>query len=220
MQTIFIFPFCPVRIICSNNSTVFLSTPLLPRRLPPDPSLVRHRLAIGPRKMALVVKIWGPYPQFGETKMIPEHAQVLFKEFAFSCVAHAGQVSALCFPTVNFCFRPREHFVLKENELIYVATAVKLCKKIVMRTRMSALLLDISTIFFFFLGGGGGIVGYPIELIRAACSLFPTQPRNSQSSVFTWRHTRHIGVQKPKPVKLRPYWCTKPILWELDLLMF
>ena len=150
MQTIFIFPFCPVRIICSNNSTVFLSTPLLPRRLAPDPSLVRHGRAIGPRKMALVVKIWGPYPQFGETKMIPEHAQVLFKEFAFSCVAHAGQVSALCFPTVNFCFRPREHFVLKENELIYVAPAVKLWKKIVMRTRNEGI-ITISSIFFFFL---------------------------------------------------------------------
>ena len=93
--------------------------------------------------------------------MIPEHAQVLFKEFAFSCVAHAGQVSALCFPTVNFCFRPREHFVLKENELIYVATAVKLCKKIVMRTRMSALLLYISTIFFFWGGGGGELLVIP-----------------------------------------------------------
>ena len=82
--------------------------------------------------------------------MIPEHAQVLFKEFAFSCVAHAGQVSALCFPTVNFCFRPREHFVLKENELIYVATAVKLWKKIVMRTRNEPI-ITTSSIFFFFL---------------------------------------------------------------------
>ena len=91
--------------------------------------------------------------------MIPEHAQVLFKEIAFSCVAHAGQVSALCFPTVNFCFRPREHFVLKENELIYVATAVKLCKKIVMRTRMSALLLFLR--FFFFFGGGGELLVIP-----------------------------------------------------------
>ena len=150
--------------------------------------------------------------------MIPEHAQVLFKEFAFSFVAHAGQVSALCFPTVNFCFRPREHFVLKEKELIYVATAVKLWKKIVMRTRNERI-ITISPFFCFFFGE---VVGYSIELLWAACSVFPTQPR----LVITNRAFSHdvspaILVSKNlKTMKLRPYWCSKSILWELNLLMF
>ena len=86
-------------------------------------------------------------------------------------------------------------------------------KKLWWEQEMSPSLLLLP--FFFW-----EIVGYPIELIWAACSLFSTQPRNSQSSVFTWRHTRHIGVQNLTTMKLRPYWCSKPILWELNLHMF